>query len=135
MLGELLIQEGITADIIRKYPEMMSKNLGNIQRNCQIYQSLLLQEKLQDKLVTFDQLIQKPKWRYSFLNKVDLKQKQTHIWLHGVANSGKTYIVEQLIEEGLQVYQGPYNDDWIGFDQLVHQVIWFDEFRGQLTIQ
>lgn len=33
------------------------------------------------------------------------------------------------------MYQGPYNDDWIGFDQLVHQVIWFDEFRGQLTIQ
>lgn len=39
------------------------------------------------------------------------------------------------MELGINVYMGPYNNDWIGFNQDLHQVIWFDEFRGQLTIQ
>lgn len=68
-------------------------------------------------------------------NSLDLTKKKCHLWIHGPANSGKTYFVEQLIEKGIQVYQGPYNNDWFGFDQTVHEVVWFDEYRGQLTIQ
>lgn len=33
------------------------------------------------------------------------------------------------------MYQGPYNNNYVNFDQDIHQVIFFDEFKGQLTIQ
>ncbi len=39
------------------------------------------------------------------------------------------------MEAGVRLYQGPYNNDWTGFDQDYHQVIFFDEFKGQLPIQ
>lgn len=50
------------------------------------------------------------------LNKVDLTKKQTHLWLHGVTNSGKTYFVEEMIRLGVSVFMGPYNNDWVGFN-------------------
>lgn len=30
---------------------------------------------------------------------------------------------------------GPYNNDWTGFNPDYHDVIVFDEYKGQLTIQ
>lgn len=39
------------------------------------------------------------------------------------------------MDAGIKVFQGPYNNDWTGFDQDLHQVIYFDEFKGQLSIQ
>lgn len=66
---------------------------------------------------------------------VSSENKKCHLWLNGPPNSGKTYFVEKMMEHGIQIYQGPYNNDWVGFDQDLHQAIFFDEFKGQLTIQ
>lgn len=48
--------------------------------------------------------------------RVDLTQKKTHLWLYGTTNSGKTYFVEQMMALGINVFMGPYNNDWIGFN-------------------
>lgn len=66
----------------------------------------------------------------SLMESVDLTEKKCHLWLVGPPNSGKTYFVEQLSVHGIKMYQGPYNNDYTGFDQDYHQAIFFDEFRG-----
>jgi len=33
MMGELIMTEGVTADVIRKYPELLTKDLAKLQRN------------------------------------------------------------------------------------------------------
>jgi GTP1/Obg family GTP-binding protein len=54
------------------------------------------------------------------MESIDLKEKKCHLWITGPPNSGKTYFVERLSELGIQIYQGPYNNDWFGFDQDLH---------------
>lgn len=62
--------------------------------------------------------------------KVDLTKKKCHLWIHGPPDSGKTYQMEKLIDYGIKVFIGPKNNDWFGFDQTLHEIIWFDEFKG-----
>jgi hypothetical protein len=57
------------------------------------------------------------------------------LWIYGPASSGKTYHIEQLIDYGIKTYQMPYNDDWTGFDPTFHEIVYADEFIGQVTIQ
>ena len=47
---------------------------------------------------------------------VSAENKKCHLWLHGPKNSGKTYFIERLMECGIRMYQGPYNNDFTGFD-------------------
>jgi len=72
---------------------------------------------------------------YSKFKLVNLEEKRCHLWIYGRTNTGKSYPLECMIEEGIQVYIGPKNNDWFGFNPDIHEIIWFDEFKGQLTIQ
>lgn len=47
---------------------------------------------------------------------VDLEKKHTHLWLYGERNTGKTTFIEKLMDLGINVYHGPYNNDWVGFN-------------------
>jgi len=51
---------------------------------------------------------------------ISAENKKCHLWLHGPRNSGKTYFIERLMELGIRLYQGPYNNDWSGFEQDFH---------------
>jgi hypothetical protein len=96
----------------------------------------LLQEKENEanSKVAFSDLAEIPYFARGSFPSVDLTQKQCHLWYYGERNTGKTYMVEQLMAAGIRCYQGPYNNDWTGFDPEYHQVVFFDEFRGQVTI-
>lgn len=113
----------------------MAKDLNKLQSNIQIARLLKSKEEQKSSRVEFNQLREKGFHMPDLLTSVDLTQKKCHLWLVGPPNSGKTYFVERLSELGINMYQGPYNNDWTGFDQEFHQIIFFDEFRGQLTVQ
>lgn len=113
----------------------MTKDLGKLQANIQIARLLKAKEEEKETRVEFSMLREKGFYMANLLESVDLTQKKCHLWLVGPPNSGKTYFVEQLQTVGVHLYQGPYNNDFTGFDQDYHQIIFFDEFRGQLTVQ
>lgn len=39
------------------------------------------------------------------------------------------------MEAGVPTHIGPRNNDWFGFNPDFHKIIWFDEYKGHLTIQ
>jgi hypothetical protein len=66
--------------------------------------------------VEFNELRAKGFYFPELLEGINLNDKRCHLWLHGPKNSGKTYFIEKLMEAGVRLYQGPYNNDWTGFD-------------------
>lgn len=61
-------------------------------------------------------------------------EKKRHVWYYGESNSGKTYRLWKMINENPKDwFQIPDNNDWIGYNN--EKNLFFDEFRGQLTIQ
>lgn len=60
--------------------------------------------------------------------------KKRHYWYYGESNTGKTYALWKMINENPKNwFQIPDNNDWIGYNN--EKNLFFDEFRGQLTIQ
>lgn len=135
-VGELVLLEGgVTADLIRRYPELLTKDIPKIQRNYQVYQELEQLEQHEQTGVLLKDVYKEHHYPTVLEKILDSTQKKSHLWICGPANSGKTYFMERLMDLGVNVFMGPYNNDWIGFNQDLHQIIWFDEFKGQLTIQ
>lgn len=65
----------------------------------------------------------------------EMPPKKRHLWFYGPSNSGKTSKLREMIKlKGEDnCFQMPTNNDWIGYyDQ---QMLYMDEFKGQLTIQ
>ena len=61
-------------------------------------------------------------------------EKKRHVWYYGESNSGKTYRLWKMINENPKDwFQIPDNNDWIGYNN--EKNLFFDEYRGQLTIQ
>ena len=61
-------------------------------------------------------------------------EKKRHVWYYGESNSGKTYRLWKMINENpKEWFQIPDNNDWIGYNN--EKNLFFDEYRGQLTIQ
>ena len=61
-------------------------------------------------------------------------EKKRHVWFYGESNSGKTYRLWKMINENPKDwFQIPDNNDWIGYNN--EKNLFFDEFKGQLTIQ
>ena len=98
----------------------MMKDLTKLKANIEIYRHLLEKEEEQNTKVEFKDLIHVPLFTKSVFPTVDLTPKQCHLWFVGEKNSGKTYMIEQLIEAGIRCYQGPYNNDYTGFDPTYH---------------
>lgn len=130
MIGERLMNDGLTADILREAPELMTKDLSRLKTNIEIYRHLVEKEEEVENFVSFADLLEHPFFAKSSFPTVDLTKKQCHLWFHGERNTGKTYMIEKLMETGVRCYQGPYNNDWSGFDPEYHQVVFFDEYRG-----
>lgn len=64
-----------------------------------------------------------------------MPEKRRHLWIWGSSNTGKTTRLRmQMKEKGMEnFFQIPSNNDWIGYDDQYY--LYFDEFKGQLTIQ
>nr|WAE43265.1 MAG: replication associated protein [Cressdnaviricota sp.] len=62
-------------------------------------------------------------------------EKKRHVWMYGPSNTGKTEKLRQFIEEygEKNCFEIPSNDDWAAYKG--EENVWFDEFKGQLTIQ
>lgn len=60
--------------------------------------------------------------------------KQKQLWLCGEANIGKTSLVEQL-SKFHKVFYGPYDGDWYDNFDKTYDLVVFDEYRAQKTIQ
>lgn len=116
-MGEYIIKHGLTAQLVRDYPEVMTQDMQKLQRNVQIFRALEQRENMQ-KAVKLKEVIPtlEEHFQYLFKNSHDMTKKKSHIWAYGPTNSGKTYFVQQLIKAGVQVFQGPFNNDWFGFD-------------------
>lgn len=98
----------------------MLRNMAQIQANCAFYSGLV-------------DLEGKPSWfpeDYPFL----LDRKKAHWWIWGPPNSGKTTLWQSWKGQGAKIFLGPFNNDWVGFNNLF-DIIVFDGFKGQLTIQ
>lgn len=108
LLFKELINEGLNPEFVRRNPEIMQFNLGNLKSWLHLVRP----------------------------HSVALKQlpKKRHIWLSGGRNSGKTTFLRayQLLFES--VGQVPYNDDW-GLVPYNCDFIFADEFKGQISIQ
>lgn len=94
MIGERLMCDGLSADLLREAPELMSKDLTKLKANVEIYQHLLAKENEQQSKVEFADLIKVPYFERSSFPKVNLKEKQCHLWYYGERNTGKTYMIE-----------------------------------------
>lgn len=104
--------------------------MSKLKANIDTFRHLVEKEQEDEAFVSFKDLADVPFFARTSFPNVDLKEKQCHLWYYGERNTGKTYMIEQLIETGIRCYQGPYNNDWTGFDPEYHQVVFFDEFRG-----
>lgn len=73
------------------------------------------QQAAENKIVSFKDIADVHHYPF-ILKRINTDEKKTHLWLYGETNSGKTYFVEQLMRLGINVFMGPYNNDWIGFN-------------------
>lgn len=129
------MQEGLTYNIIKENPSLMLKDLAKLQQNIAIMKTLKAKEEC--KRVEFKDLRALGFHHPQISDSISItpENKKCHLWLTGPPNSGKTYFLEKMMELGIKGFQGPYNNDYMGFDQDLHQLIFWDEFKGQLTIQ
>lgn len=108
LMFKALQEEGLTKKFVFENPAIMQFNFDNLQ-----------------------------KWlRFIKPPVLNIKQlpKNRHIWLTGLPNSGKTTYLRaylQLVDNPRQI---PTNDDWSHVDDTC-DLLYFDEFRGQITIQ
>lgn len=110
ILGEEILQEGLSYNLLRKNPSLIFKNLTSIKMWLQMVE---VHSRPAIPLV-----------------------KKRHTWLHGPSNTGKTTWLNAL--KSLYVcVEIPSNND---FGELILrrndvEVLYFDEFKGDLTIQ
>lgn len=107
--------------MIQEFPEVLVRcRLQQIQQNMQIYNGLLEEKK--------------ESWwpeHYPF----DAEAKKTHYWVWGPTNTGKTSMILGWIEKGARVFWGPCNNDWVGYHDDSYDIVVFDGYKGELTIQ
>lgn len=133
-MGKLLIKDGLTAHVIEQSPEILLKDLSKIKANVDIYR--LLKSKEEEAVATLASVVEsRSHYAHALLARYKPDIKKCHLWLTGPPNCGKTFFVEELIRLGVRCYQAPYNNDWTGFDPTYHEVVYCDEFKGQITIQ
>lgn len=121
-LAERLVgAKRLTAEMIQEFPEILVRGrLQQIQQNMQIFNGLLA-EKTES-------------WwpqEYPFVP----ENKRCHYWIWGPTNTGKTTMVGEWIASGARVFWGPCNNDWIGYDDQAYDIVVFDGYKGELTIQ
>lgn len=104
-----LIEEGqITRDFVRRNPEIMHESFTNL-KNWMNF--------LSPPVVVTVQL-----------------PKKRHLWITGPANCGKSYYLRAYLQLFNNPREIPTNDDYAHCDQDT-DVLWIDEYRGQLTVQ
>lgn len=120
MIGSRLLEEGLTYKLIQDHPEMAMKDLSRLQANVNILRVLKAKEEKKEKK-TFAEIAEKHPYP-EILRSINVtpENKKCHLWLTGPPNSGKTYFVEKMLELGMEIYQGPYNNDWTGFEETLH---------------
>ncbi|QDJ95223.1 replication-associated protein [Capybara virus 8_cap1_36] len=60
--------------------------------------------------------------------------KRRHYWVTGPSNCGKTYWLRAFKQFFENAFEIPTNNDYQGVDETT-DLLWFDEYRGQLTVQ
>lgn len=108
-VAKKILSEGLVKTILDDHPEIIFQNFSNIQRWLQ-----------------FSQIPSRPKVP---------DNKRRHTWLHGPSNSGKSYWLRG-IQQLYDCVEIPQNNDWnaLAFRPNV-EVIYCDEYRGNLTVQ
>jgi hypothetical protein len=67
--------------------------------------------------------------------RVSRKFKSKQLWIHGPTNYRKTSLL-MTISEHMMIYPIPLREDFYdSYDEDVHEIAVFDEFKGQKTIQ
>lgn len=62
------------------------------------------------------------------------KFKQKQLYLHSPPNHGKTTLV-QILSKFVSVFDAPMGESFFDqFDECVHKLVFFDEFKGQHTV-
>lgn len=74
-----------------------------------------------------------PGKEFDLLAKMPFKSPQ--FWIYGPPNVGKTTFIQTLLDSGLKGYEIPNNNDFARWDDNLYDFAYFDEFKGQLTIQ
>jgi len=74
-----------------------------------------------------------PGKEFDLLKKMPFKSPQ--FWIYGPPNVGKTTFIQQLLDAGLKGFEIPNNNDFARWDDDLYDFAFFDEFKGQLTIQ
>lgn len=60
--------------------------------------------------------------------------RSAQLWLYGPPRVGKTDLWMRLVEQGIRVYNVPYEDWYDEYHDDAYDLIIFDEFRGQKSI-
>lgn len=60
---------------------------------------------------------------------------ETGWWLCGPTGVGKTSHILKPIMDRCAHFELPFNNDWVGYDDRSVQLLWCDEFKGNVPIQ
>lgn len=108
LLFKELLQSGLTPAFVRQNPEIMALPFANLQR--------------------WLHFVSPPQIKHQEL------PKRRHVWLHGPANTGKSFYLRRLLELYSSHQEIPVNGDYSHCDDRT-DCLWIDEYRGQLTVQ
>lgn len=97
MIGEILLTDGLTASVIRDNPDLMLKDLTKLKQNVDMYTLLKQKEEESSRALKLSELDFSIPVNQHFRG-IDITKKNCHLWIHGPRNTGKSYIIEQLIE-------------------------------------
>lgn len=124
-LGELLLQNGVTSEILAEDPSLVF-GFCRLVQDVDAARTYLSKETapvldhwhLASQCFEFDSSENKP--------------LQLYIW--GAPNCGKTYFIQQLERRGFVGFRIPYNDDWTGFNPRLTSFLYCDEFKGTIPV-
>lgn len=117
MAYQLALKEGLTKELVQEFPQILP-NLQKIQAGLTIYNGLPNREEEKEQITC------------SWYADQDLSQKQRHYWVSGKVNTGKSTWWRNLKASGVRLFEGVYNNDWLGFDRRSYDGIVFDCFKG-----
>lgn len=108
ILAETILQEGLTPLVVYQNPTLLFQNFDNLR-----------------------------KW-LGFCRprppKALLLPKKRHYWVHGKSNTGKTYWLEAFKQLWSVTMEIPTNNDFSQAREAEDCLYWYDEYKGQLTV-
>lgn len=108
LFADLLEEGQITREFVRRNPEIMHESYNNLK-----------------SWMNFMKPVMVP---------VRQLPKKRHLWISGLANSGKSYYLRAYLSLFYNPREIPTNDDYAHCDEDT-DILFIDEYRGQLTVQ